>query len=66
MHFARIEQFSVVSKSNQRECIGFGLLSPVVGPENERHLPSRNKTKTKRDLVTRLFPRFRQFPCFQI
>ena len=56
-------QWSVQSNA---ELISFALLGVVIGPENSRHFsqPIRFKTKTKRDLATRVFPRFRQFTCF--
>ena len=48
-----------------RDCIGFALLCSVSGLENSRHLLShiRYKTKTNRDLVTRVFPRLRPVTC---
>ena len=44
------------------DCI---LLCSLIGPEYSRHSqPITCKTKTSRDLVARVFPRFRQFGCF--
>ena len=56
-------QWSVQSNAG---LISFALLGFVFGPENSCHFsqPIRFKTKTKRDLATRVFPRFRQFTCF--
>ena len=48
-----------------RHCIGFALFCSVIGLRNLPPLsqPIRCKTKTNRDLITRVFPRFRQFTC---
>ena len=46
--------------------LGFALLRSVIGPENSHHSsqPIRCKTKSNRDLVARVFPRFWQFLFF--
>ena len=45
-----------------RDRFGFALFRCVIGPENSYHVlkPIRFKTKTNRDLITRIFSRFRQ------
>ena len=52
--------FNSVSKVI-RDCIDFALLRSVIGPENSRHSRNQSDAKTKTDLVTFVFPRFRQF-----
>ena len=52
--------FSWVSKVI-RNSFSFAFPRRVTGPDNPRHFfqPIRFKTKTNRDIVTRVFPRFR-------
>lgn len=44
----------------------FGFTWTVIGPENRRHLLNQSdlKVRNKRDLVVRVFPRFKEFGCF--
>ena len=56
--------FSCLSKVI-RDCMGFALLRSVIGPENSRHSqPIRCKAKTNHDLISCVFPRFKQFARF--
>ena len=42
------------------DCFGFDLLRCVIGPENVCHNLNQS-TKTKHNLVTRVFPHLRRF-----
>ena len=44
-------------------CFGFALLRSVIGLKKPPTQPIRCKTKTNRDLVTRIFPRLAQVTC---
>ena len=43
------------------DCFGFDLLRCVIGPENVCHNLNQS-TKTKHNLVTRVFPHLRRLP----
>ena len=47
-----------------KDCFSFALLLLVIGPEILRFFLNQFKTETNRDLVTLVFPHFRQFARF--
>ena len=61
-----MQQFSNKSQVI-RDFFSFALHRIMIGPENSRSILStnQNQTKTNRDLVARVFPRFKQFTSFR-
>ena len=45
------------------DCFGFSFPRSVIGPEN-LSLSNQMETKTNQNLVTCVFPRFKEFACF--
>ena len=48
-----------------RDCSGLTELCSVIGPENSQHPLNQLNAKNHRNLVTCVFPRFKQFACFR-